>query len=300
MALVIALKGFKGLLGTQIQPGRRFGSELSDYAKVMGVKGLFHSDELPNYGITQDEKDSIARKLKLEADDALVLIIEGKKVATRAMEAVIDRLSDLHLRKEVRVARPDASSSYMRPMPGAARMYPETDVDPVLVDDSSIIVPQLLSERISELAQKLSLSEDIAKKLIRDGINLLDLYETYPDMKPSFMIDILYSLPSIVKKKHDIEVDMTPHLDVILSKLQAGEITKESLENIALDLGKGTVNWEKYKPLDISDIEEELRALIKPIKDKPMGAIMGSVMGQFKGKIDGKQLSALVMKLVKE
>lgn len=301
IALAIALKEFKGLLGTTIQPGRRFGSELSDYAKVMGVKGLFHSDELPNYGITQEEKDTIMRTLHLSENDAFILIIEAKDIATRAMEAVIDRLSDLTLRKEVRVARPDASSSYMRPMPGAARMYPETDVLAVLVDKDHIDVPLLLSERISELASQLQLSEDIAKRLIRDDIDLLSLQQSYPDIKPTAMVDILYSLPSIIKKNHDIEVDLSLHLDVLLSKLQAGDITKESLEDIALALGQGkSVDWKSYKPLDIGDLEEEIKAFIKPIKDKPMGAIMGTVMGHYKGKIDGAQLSALVIKLVKE
>ena len=76
---------------------------------------------------------------------------------------------------------------------------------------------------------------------------------------------------------------------------------KESLEEVATQLAQGkTVDWKSYKPIDAGDVEEELRAFIKPLKDKPMGAIMGQVMGKYKGKIDGKQLSALIMKLVKE
>jgi len=79
------------------------------------------------------------------------------------------------------------------------------------------------------------------------------------------------------------------------------EITKDSIEDIALLLGKGaTIDWKQYKPIDAGSIEEELRAFIKPLKDKPMGAIMGQVMGKYKGKIDGKQLSSLVIKLVRE
>ena len=301
VALAIALKEFKGLLGTTIQEGRRFGSELSDYAKVMGVKGLFHSDELPNYGITQEEKNLIIRKLNLSENDAFILIIEKKDVATRAMEAVIDRLSDLSLRKEVRVARPDGGSSYMRPMPGAARMYPETDVFPILVDKNSIQAPKLLSERIQELAKTLSITDDLAKKLIRDNIDLVSLSKSYPSIKPSFMIDILYSIPSILKKNHDIEVDMSLHLELLVEKLASNEITKESLEEISLLLGQGKqVPWDSFKPLNVEDLENELRTLIEPIKNKPMGAIMGTVMGKYKGKVDGSALSALVVKIIKE
>ncbi|MCA9477808.1 MAG: Glu-tRNA(Gln) amidotransferase subunit GatE [Nanoarchaeota archaeon] len=301
VALAIALRGFKGLLGQQIQAGRRFGTELSDYAKVMGVKGLFHSDELPNYGITQEEKNLIIRKLNLGEQDAFILIIERKDIAVRAMEAVIDRLSDLTLRKEVRVARPDGGTSFMRPMPGAARMYPETDIDPILIDKSSIVTPKLLSERIEDLSKQLSLAPEVAKRLIRDGVDLISLSENYDEVKPSFIIDLLYSLPSVIKKNHDLDVDMQQFLEILLEKLQNQDITKESLEEIVVKLAQGKpIDWNTYKPLDIGDLEEEIRSMIKPIKDKPMGAIMGQVMGAYKGKIDGKELSALVLKIVKE
>ena len=50
--LAIKLVGFKGLIGIDVQPKRRFGTELAGYAKKMGVAGIFHTDELPAYGIT--------------------------------------------------------------------------------------------------------------------------------------------------------------------------------------------------------------------------------------------------------
>ena len=40
--LAIKLEGFKGLIGKEVQPGRRFGTELAVYAKKMGVSGIFH------------------------------------------------------------------------------------------------------------------------------------------------------------------------------------------------------------------------------------------------------------------
>ena len=39
------LHGFAGILGFEINPDRRLGSEISDYAKMAGVKGIIHSDE---------------------------------------------------------------------------------------------------------------------------------------------------------------------------------------------------------------------------------------------------------------
>jgi len=60
VVLGIRLSCFKGILGKEVQPGRRFGTECSDRAKVAaGVGGVFHSDELPNYGILPDEVEQI-------------------------------------------------------------------------------------------------------------------------------------------------------------------------------------------------------------------------------------------------
>jgi glutamyl-tRNA(Gln) amidotransferase subunit E len=50
----IRMKNHRGFLGLEIQKGKRYGTELSDYAKLAGVKGIIHSDEdLPKYSISQ-------------------------------------------------------------------------------------------------------------------------------------------------------------------------------------------------------------------------------------------------------
>ena len=76
----------------------------------MGVKGLFHSAELPNYGITQKEKELILKKLKCTSKDGFIIITDIKSVALRAMEAAISRASNFNLIKCVRNARPDGAS----------------------------------------------------------------------------------------------------------------------------------------------------------------------------------------------
>ena len=46
--LAIRLEGFAGLVGRELLPGKRLGTEFSECAKVKaGVGGIFHSDELP-------------------------------------------------------------------------------------------------------------------------------------------------------------------------------------------------------------------------------------------------------------
>ncbi len=146
----ILLPGFSGLLGRQISPGKRFGSELADYACIVGVKGIIHSDEdLEKYGISDDEIAEIKVALSTSPKDAFVLIGAKQEKAHNALSEVAKRVSMLHVPEETRRANPDGTSSYMRPLPGKARMYPETDLPPVP------ITKQMLKQAISEAAKML-------------------------------------------------------------------------------------------------------------------------------------------------
>lgn len=301
VVLALPLYSFGGLTKLEIQPGRRYGSELSDYAKVMGVQGLFHADELPNYGITQDEKNQVFKQLELDATkDNFLLIADVKILATRALKNSQERAADFALRKEVRTAKPDGTSVYMRPMPGAARMYPETDVKPVVIDADAVKIPELLSEKIATLVKQFGITKDIAKRLLKDNIDLIAITKKYPTLKPAFIIDTFYSLPALIKKKHGIEVDVMSYADSLFAKLHANEITKDSLEEILVLLSEGKkVDYKKYAPLSLDSIEDEVKTIITAMKDAPMGAIIGEVMKKYKGQIDGKQLAALVARLKK-
>ena len=51
--MAVKLPNFAGILGRELMPNFRVGTELSDRAKFWGrVGGIFHTDEMPNYGIT--------------------------------------------------------------------------------------------------------------------------------------------------------------------------------------------------------------------------------------------------------
>jgi glutamyl-tRNA(Gln) amidotransferase subunit E len=70
----LVLPGFAGLVGKEIQPGRRLGTELSDYAKFWGgVGGIFHTDELPKYGITEKEVTALRSNLQTEMQSSSLL-----------------------------------------------------------------------------------------------------------------------------------------------------------------------------------------------------------------------------------
>ena len=140
-ALAVKLPGFKGLIGMEIQPGRRLGTEFADRARYWAeIGGIFHSDELPSYGITLEEVNKVKEVLKCDKDDAFVLVFEEWKKAVKALNAVIERARDVleGVPEETRGANPDGTTRFLRPMPGKARMYPETDIKPIRISEGYI------------------------------------------------------------------------------------------------------------------------------------------------------------------
>ncbi len=169
----LLLKGFVGLLGRQIQPERRLGSEMSDYAKKCGVGGIFHTDELPAYGVSAEEVVRLRSHVGAGEHDGVVLVSGAtEKQAMCAIAQVILRariaLSDKPVPEETRKMLENGSTAYMRPLPGAERMYPETDVLPVIIGDArwnAVTVPELLTARAERYAKEYGIDRPYALQL---------------------------------------------------------------------------------------------------------------------------------------
>ncbi|MBW2983375.1 Glu-tRNA(Gln) amidotransferase subunit GatE, partial [Candidatus Woesearchaeota archaeon] len=295
----IKLNNFKGLLGLELQPGRRYGSELSDHAKTMGVKGLIHSDEnlKEKYNFSDKEINLIKNKLLLGENDAFVIVAGPIPRGGFALSAVKKRAKDFNLQKEVRMARPDGTTSYLRPMPGAARMYPETDVKPVTIDMSGVETPELLSDQVDDLKGEFGLSDEVARRLLKDGVDLKGLSKRYANVKSAFIVDLFYSTPALVRKKHGVDVDMSLYADEVLAKVDAGVVSKDSVPDIVATLAKGEeVDYEKYRPVDTAEVDAVVKQVLEEDPDAPLGALMGAAMKRLGGKADGK----VVMQRLKE
>jgi glutamyl-tRNA(Gln) amidotransferase subunit E len=158
----IKLDKMKGMIGFEILPNRRIGTEFSDIAKRFGLKGILHSDELPNYGISEEEVKNVKRMLNCSDDDAFILLIsKDYEVAKKVFSLIINRINESIKRvpKDTRQANDDGITSFLRPQPGSERMYPETD-HPYIYINKDII-------------------EDNEYNIIRYYINYGDIKETF-------------------------------------------------------------------------------------------------------------------------
>ena len=341
----IILPGFTGKIGTkEIDEENsqlpRLGRELASAAKLAGVAGIFHSDELPAYGIDQNQVNSIKSKLDLEENDAFVLCVAPEWQADLALESVIKRARQSYHRisQEVRNvvirkgAPEDGTTSAMRPLPGGARMYPETDIPVMTLDEerwSSIRsdLPLNRTQRIERLSSY-NISDNQVEALI--GAELDDAFVIavegeptgIPGISAKFMASaLLDNTRGDISEgtKYTADTLPMPVLTLSLHACGKGIITREGLIPMAQNLLKEGPNpteaefserlkWfsekadsDGYTPADSSAVEDAVDEILAVradfVAERGLGAIgplMGPVMGKLGGAADGKIVSEIL------
>ncbi len=307
--LAIRLNWFANILGRELVPNYRVGTELSGRAKIKaGVGGIFHSDELPNYGITAEEVGVIQRKLNCNDKDAFILVADQETKATIALHAVYERLQELWLGipKEVRKANPDGTTSYMRPMPGAARMYPETDIPLVKPNLKNITVPETLEEKAQRYQQQFHLSKDLAEFIAKsDHMHLFEELivqyplKKYPNLKPAFIAETLTSTSFELKRKYNADPNLLTEKNFrdLFLYLSQDKIHKDIVLDVLLDMTKNTFTIQKYARLSTEELHKGIKEVIQQNPNAPFSALMGLCIKKFQGKASGQFISEELKRL---
>ncbi len=311
------LPGFGGLMGGVKNRNNRLGKEFAAVAEA-AWGGIMHSDELPNYGISAGEVNAVKDRLGCSGTDGFVLSIGKEKVARECIGAVIARAVGAFdgVPKEVRKVMPDGMTKYMRPMPGAERMYPETDVPPISIGRERkkrirSSLPEMPEERISRY-EGCGLGHEDAKQIVYGDIN--DWFDylvgRHPSGAKAIARVLLNIMPEIWKEGADAENLTVGHIDKVLEGLEKGLFSKEGI-TLVLE------QWKK-KPDDSlqdaikecglvaiseADVRSEIKKIIleheSMVNGKGEGAIaplMGIAMKKMRGRADG----SLIHKILKE
>ena len=327
VVLALRLPRFHGLLGRELMPGRRFGTELADYARFWGgVGGLFHSDELPKYGITREEVEEVYRLLGAEPGrDAFVLVAGDPDAARRAIEAVRERAAQaiVGVPEETRGALEDGTTRFLRPRPGSARMYPETDIPPLQVTEdmhreAEEIKPEPVEAKLKRLVEVYGLSRELAEQVIEDiRLDLIErLIERFHGRVPAKTIASIFTvtLRGIKSKGADPDAVRDEHLEEIVEMLAEGRIAKEAVEPLLVELSKNpaqtaraaaerlgltTVTREEAEAI-VDEVVRQSIDLIRRRGERAHGPIMGRAMARLRGRIDGRIVAELVAKKIRE
>ncbi|MDP2796178.1 MAG: Glu-tRNA(Gln) amidotransferase subunit GatE [Methanoregula sp.] len=312
----ITLKGFAGLVGRELQPGRRLGSEISDYAKKCGVGGIFHTDELPAYGVTEEEVVRLRSHMHAEERDCVVIVSgANEKQAACALNQVIIRaglaLSDTPVPEETRKMLEEGSTAYMRPLPGAARMYPETDILPVIIGETrwnAIVVPELLTEKAKRYAKDYAIDLNYALQLASS--DKLPLFERaiHEMIKPKLAaFTILSTATELRREGIEIRAVSDEGYLAIWHAVESGRAAKEAIPDLLRSIAAGSPVDAALAQLAPAISRADLETIVKKIiatrsdfvKEKgkaALGPLMGLVMEEVRGSVDGKLVCEILLR----
>ncbi|MBU0979971.1 MAG: Glu-tRNA(Gln) amidotransferase subunit GatE [Nanoarchaeota archaeon] len=297
--IAFCCKGCKGLFGEELLKDYRFGTELSGLAKAKaGIGGIIHSDELPAYGITPEEITSVSKHLNCSQDDAFVIILSSAEKAAKAFNALKERLTQT-VPNEVRRANPDGTSTFLRPMPGAARMYPETDIPLVIPQTKGIELPEMLEDKSVRYEKQYGLSKELASLAVKEEIPLDELTKTYRKIESKVIVDLLVNAPREIKRRFSLEVDAKAHLNDIFPLLNRGELTREGAFELLLAYAKGEKpRIEDFMRLKDDQLAKEIGRIVQENKGLPFNALVGKAMQKLRGRAEGKKIVEALRKRV--
>jgi len=319
----VKLSKFAGILGRELQPGRRFGTELADHARLYGkVGGIFHTDELPGYGISEEETARLRSTVGAADDDAVVFVAGDKERAEGALKAVVDRVNQAlqGVPEETRRALRDGNTEFMRPLPGAERMYPETDIPPIPISGDRLNrirrkIPELPEQKVERFIKEYRLSQNLASRIsLSENVSLFEeivkKYRVNPTLVASTLEETLVSL-----RRDGVPVENLnkKHLECTFRLLSLKKITKESIPKILSALAskpqekiEKILDELKLKAMSIDELKDLVSGIvdnniemIREQGERSYKKLMGVVMEEVRGKADGELVSKLLQKEIK-
>ena len=321
VVLAVKLPGFHGLMRPDPNGVKRLGREMAFHAKVAGVGGLFHSDELPDYGMTDEEVNIIRAAVGAEEGDGFAIVADSAEKTSAALDRVIIRARQalVGVPEETRDPLPDGTSAYSRPLPGRARMYPETDVPPIKVSKETMaeigmMIPELPESIVKRLQEKHSLSKEQAEALVKSGFDLLFDEILAAGLSSKLVArTLINTLPELENEGLDVGLITKEILSDVLGRVERGSFSKEGVPQLLKrmiehdECAEDAVSVLKLCGTSDSQVEEiidrilaEKRDFIIEKRERSAAPIMGLIMKELRGKADGKLLNDLLtMKLNK-
>ncbi len=172
--LCVTAEGLAGLMGHEPFPGIRLGKELAEIARTNSLGGIIHSDEFRKQRVSENEESELRKLAGSSETDALILIAGPEDRTAVVSELVAERLGAAlkGVPKETRAATDDGETRYLRPRPGAARMYPETDIPEIVITEGWLAelagrLPVPWEERVRSYVDRYSLSPELSLQPLR-------------------------------------------------------------------------------------------------------------------------------------
>ena len=312
----------------------RLGIPLVEIATGADIKSPAHAREVAEHlGMVLRSTGKVKRGLGTIRQDINVSIKGGARIEIKGVQELdliekliakeVERQQNLikagkQVQEETRKALEDGSTEYMRPLPGAARMYPETDVPPVRILKERIeriksSLPELFTQRKRRYMEKSGLNEEMAAMIAKGDFVLFEsVLKEMPSTSPTLVANTLTSFFSELTREMAAQQKIPKisgeFVRDVFRLVAEGKIAKEGIYPVLREhvLNPSKSAEEAAKKLGlISDVDVEKiidrivsgkKDFIKERGDSAFQPLMGLVMKELRGKVDG----ALISKMLRE
>mgnify|MGYP004003687515 CR=1 FL=1 len=322
--LAISFNNLGGMFGYTPYEGIRLGKEIAELVRFFGIGGVFHSDELPNYGVEEIDIENLKDFLKINEKDAYLILATTEEKIHIVIDQIISRIEFIKnngIPIDTRLATINGETKFLRPRPGAARMYPETDIPPVIISNDELEnakknIPKSWDESLLELQKKYELNPQLSEQIFDS--RYIELFEKIVEkikINPTFVASILCSLITNLERSGlNSKLLKNEDIEKSFQLLDSGDIAKESIEIIfeSIMAGKSQSTLDAMKNSSIeavkeSDVEEIIKKIvennqeiIKNQKERAVGPLMGITMKELRGKASGELVNNLLLKNIKK
>lgn len=261
--------------------------------------------------IRQDVNVSIKGHERVEIkgfQDPAMMVLTINKEINRQLEDIKNKKPE----GAVRNALPSGETEFLRPMPGRARMYPETDLELLKIGLDRINrlkkdLPKLKSDIRDELRKK-GLSDELIA-VVLESTERLDEFNTllavYPLDAPLVvkMIALWRQELATKLKKSFAEIKQTLServLEQILHQVQKKKLEARDVRTVMVRLIEGQP-FERaiaIEKVDHNELEHQIREIVKEKPGLRANAYMGLVMAKLKGTVDAKKAMEILNKIV--
>jgi glutamyl-tRNA(Gln) amidotransferase subunit E len=310
----VVLKGFSGLLHWQTQTDTYFSKEISDRVRVIAclttIPNLIHSDSRTDT-ITSSDWQKIKKHVEATDEDTLVIVwADGNDIQTAVNEIIIRaKEATIGIPSETRQALCDGTNGFERILPGADRMYPDTDLPPKKISDDRIEkikswLPEQLWKRQSRYKELGIPADTIDELSISNYAELFKKAVNEWNVNPTTAAVFLIQYPKRLKRSgYNIDLINEEMMSSILKAFSEARISKDfiltTLKN-SIELG---VFVEEIIPLPINenDLEREIKLAESEMqkmpfvkKEKSHSIIMGILMNKLRGRINARTVAEKV------
>ncbi|HDQ59618.1 MAG TPA: hypothetical protein ENN30_00325, partial [Candidatus Woesearchaeota archaeon] len=252
-------------------------------------------------------------------EDAFAFMVGDEKEIKQGLEVIIERckqyLKGVH--KEVRQANEDGTTTFLRIMPGAARMYPETDTVPIEITQEIIKkakVPETPEKRVKKFL-KWGLSEDLAGQMLHsDQLIIFEkLAGMFKNVEPTIIANSLLSARDEIKKRHNTDSTqlVEEHFREAFELLNKNKIAKEAVIEILAFLARNpffsaeqAMKDLKLSKITLTELKKIIQKTLEENKEltqkKQFGILMGLLMRRVRGRIDGELIAKELKKALNQ